>query len=369
MVPKERIVCAMSGGVDSSVAAALLVREGFDVVGLYMRNGIEAGDAALRGKQGCCSLEDSLDARRVADTLGIPFYVLNLAREFESIIEGFLDEYDRGRTPNPCIQCNRHLKFGRLLEYADSLGASSVATGHYARLRREGPRLAIRRAADLSKDQSYVLFPLDQEALARCRFPLGEMKKDTVRETARALGLRVFDKPDSQEICFVPGGDYRALVRERRPENLGAGEIVDERGNVLGTHEGYQLFTIGQRRGFGRSFGRPVYVLDIDPDSHRVTVGDFDALVSGGLTLNAPVFQGLGALGCGESVEGMVKVRYRHDPQPARAVGRGDGGVDIRFLAPVRAVTPGQAAVFYRDDTVAFGGYIDAVLGRDAVAP
>ncbi len=368
MVPKERIVCAMSGGVDSSVAAALLVRQGFDVVGLYMRNGIEAGDAARRGKQGCCSLEDSMDARRVADALGIPFYVLNLAQEFEAIITGFLDEYDRGRTPNPCIQCNRRLKFGRLLDYANSLGASSVATGHYARVRRSGDRLAISRAADLSKDQSYVLFPLEQDALARCRFPLGEMTKDSVRELARDMGLRVFDKPDSQEICFVPGGDYRALVRERRPENLGAGDIVDEQGNVLGRHEGYQLFTIGQRRGFGRSFGRPVYVLDIDPHSHRVTVGDFDALLSGGLTLNAPVYQGHAPLAAGEVLEGTVKVRYRHDPSPARAVGRDGGGIDVRFLTPVRAVTPGQAAVFYRDGAVAFGGYIDAVLGRDAVA-
>ena len=360
--PAKRVVVAMSGGVDSSVAAALLQQRGHDVIGLFMRNGIRPGDAAKTGKQGCCSLDDARDARRVADRLGIPFYAVNFAADFGRIIDYFVDEYDRGRTPNPCIQCNRWLKFGKLLDYADEIGADGVATGHYGRIVESGDRLSVARAVDDEKDQSYVLYPLTQRQLARTFLPLGELTKDRVRDLAQSFDLPVWSKPDSQEICFVPDNDYGRFLRERNPEGMRPGPILDPSGTVLGEHQGHQLFTIGQRRGFGRSFGRPVYVVAIRPEENAVIIGDSEDLFSTGLVVYDVSWLSIAGLADREELQGEVKIRYRHQPVPATLVGGVDGGVEIRFVEPIRAVTPGQAAVFYRDEAVVCGGFIDAVL-------
>ncbi len=395
----------MSGGVDSSVAACLLKEHGYDCIGVFMRVGAQAeeeacavsarpaavvdpGDGAAakpgpdapaprRLRHGCCSASDALDARAVAGKLGIPFYALNFRDDFDRIINYFVDEYARARTPNPCVMCNIQLKFGKLLEYATMLDAQYVATGHYARLRRDAPpaggvRLA--RAVNLAKDQSYVLFGIPRAALARCLFPLGEMAdKADVRRLAAALGLRVHDKPDSQEICFVPNNDYRALVAARRPEALRPGEIRDTNGAALGTHDGLGNFTIGQRRGLGlatsgpsAATGVPLYVIGLDVATNTVRVGreeelGCDGLVACGVNwLMDPAPVGGAARAC------RVKIRHMHAPAAGRLRVLANGDVEGRFDEPQSAVTPGQAAVFYdEDDAVICGGWIDRAL-RDA---
>ncbi len=362
----ERVVVAMSGGVDSSVAAALLMEQGHEVVGLVMRNGIAPGPAAARGKQGCCSLEDSMDARQVAARLGVAFYAVNFSADFARIMDYFAAEYDAGRTPNPCIQCNRWLKFGKLLDYADEIGATRVATGHYARLEHHDGRFAVRRGRDLGKDQSYVLFPLEQHQLERTLLPLGELEKTEVRRRALELGLSVHDKPDSQEICFVPDDDYRGFLRRRRPESLRPGLLVDLEGRELGRHEGHQLFTIGQRRGLGGGSPEPRYVVGIRPDENVVVVGGPDDLLAGGLVVHEVTWQGAVPLADGERVRGEVKLRSRHEAVAAEMIGAAEGAIEIRFDRPERAVTPGQGAVFYRDDLILAGGFIDRVLDASA---
>jgi len=248
----------MSGGVDSSVSAFLLKERGYEVTGLFMRGGIYSDDG---GERRCCSLADAADARRVADKLGIRFYVVDVSGQMESIISYFCDEYNRGRTPNPCIVCNVELKFGRLAEYADAIGARCVATGHYARIERRGERWLLKSGLDDDKDQSYMLFGLNQEQLARAIFPLGGLKKPEVRRIAAGLGLRVSDKLESQEICFVPGGDYREIIRERCSTESKPGLLLEASGKVIGRHKGIQLYTIGQRRGLGVALGKPRYVV------------------------------------------------------------------------------------------------------------
>lgn len=357
---KERIVVAMSGGVDSSVAAALLLEEGYDVVGLFMRSGIAAGDAAKTGKQGCCSIDDAMDAREVAAILGVPFFALNFAADFARIIDYFVDEYQRGRTPNPCVQCNRWLKFGKLLDYADEIGASRVATGHYARIVERGERLAIGRGRDSGKDQSYVLFPLDQPQLQRTLLPLGGLEKTEVRALAARFGLPVKDKPDSQEICFVPDNDYGNLLKARAPGTIRPGPMLDVRGDRVGTHHGHQLYTIGQRKGLG-AFGKPMFVVETRPAENVVVVGGEDDIESTALSASDIIWGGA-VLRPGDRVQGAVKVRSRQEPHPATATLSGDGRLRIDFETPLRAVTPGQAAVFYADDQVLFGGFIDAAL-------
>ena len=365
---KERIVVAMSGGVDSSVAAALLVDEGFDVVGLFMRNGVKPSEAAKRGKQGCCSLDDSMDARRVASLLDVPFFAVNFERDFGDIIDYFVAEYDQGRTPNPCIRCNRDLKFGRLLDYADEIGASAVATGHYARLVRRGDRRAVARGRDRDKDQSYVLFPLDQTQLARTLLPLGELTKAQVRAKAAEIGLPVADKPESQEICFVPTGNYADVLRARNPESLKPGSIVDETGAKLGDHDGHQLYTIGQRRGLGIAAAHPLYVVRTESDTNTVVVGPAESVKASGLEIDAVTWSGAAPLEAGEIVTGSIQVRSHHRSIPATATGQDDGRVRITFDEPITAVTPGQGAVFYEDDTVLFGGFLDRALDAVTVA-
>jgi tRNA-specific 2-thiouridylase len=350
---RERVVVAMSGGVDSSVAAMRLAREGHEVIGLFMRTGVEGADT---GRRTCCSLADAEDARAVARALDIRFHVLNFDVEFRALIDHFCDSYARGRTPNPCILCNRDFKFGRLLRFADALGASHVATGHYARLARDNGRTVMRRGADRAKDQSYVLFCLSQQQLARALFPLGDFTKEEVRGMAAEAGLPVRQKPESQDICFVPDRDYGRLLRERIPDRLHPGPVKSTAGETLAEHPGIAFFTIGQRHGLGVALGRPAYVVRIDADTSTVVVGDRDDLLAAELV--AERVNWVSAASAAEAARCGVQIRYQHRPAPASLAPLDGDCVRVRFDEPQRAVTPGQAAVFYRDDLLLGGGWI-----------
>ena len=344
----------MSGGIDSSVSALLLRREGHDVTGVFMRHGVASAVAAKPGKQGCCSLEDSYDARRVADLLSIPFYTLNLEKPFEKIVDYFVDEYDRGATPNPCIVCNRDVKFGKLFDYADAIGAELVATGHYARVERRDGRMALLKGVDARKDQSYVLFPLGQRELSRVMFPVGGREKTEIRSLAAQAGLRIADKPESMEICFVPDNDHRRLLRERLGDRLRPGEFRARDGAVLGRHDGHQLFTIGQRKGLGAAFGRPMYVVGIEPASNVVVLSEEDER---GESFFARDVNWVSTEP--RTCDATVKIRSMHAGAAARVEPDGDRRVRISFGEPQRAITRGQAAVFYDDDVVLGGGWIE----------
>ena len=363
----KRVVLAMSGGVDSSVAAHLLRSEGYEVIGLFMRSGVHeettcaVGDNSLpivgSHKQGCCSASDAADARRVADALDIPFHAVNFRDAFGRIKDYFADEYLSGRTPNPCVMCNNWLKFGKLWDYARQVGAESIATGHYARLiPAEGEHHpALVRGVDDSKDQSYVLFGLDRELLSRIRFPVGEYNKTEIREIARQVGCRLAEKPDSQEICFVPDQDYAGFIRRYRGEFETAGEIVDTAGNVVGRHDGYEHFTIGQRKGLGIAFGSPRYVVAIEADSKRVVIGEREDLGRDTLEadrLNWLIDEPQGAFRC------RVKIRYLHQPANAEVEVTAADRMTVRFDEPQYGVAPGQAVVCYQDDRVLGGGWI-----------
>ena len=433
MSRNSKVIVAMSGGVDSAVAAALLKEQGYECVGVFMRVGAsDEGDVAAglrtgrsepashrrdagatqdvaagappaeeheaaaprRLRHGCCSVADALDARAVAGRLGIPFYVLNFQPDFERIIDYFVDEYARARTPNPCVICNTQLKFGKLLRYADLLDAEFVATGHYARILRDArvpllseqcdrvpllseqcslqaggdapltadtavaPGTFLARAVNRAKDQSYVLFGIRRADLGRCLFPLGEMAdKGDVRRLAADLGLRVHDKPDSQEICFVPGGDYKPLVRARRPQTQRPGEVRDAQDRVLGTHEGVANYTIGQRRGLGIATGQPIYVTKLDVLSNTVTVGAREELLSPGLVAEQMNWL-TDPPATGEPRRAAIKIRHMHMPAAGAVCVLASGAVEVRFDQPQAAVTPGQAAVFYDNETVLGGGWI-----------
>jgi tRNA-specific 2-thiouridylase len=357
----------MSGGVDSSVAAGLLLREGYDVMGVFMRlgtpSGVESADSCdPRGHRGCCSVRDADDARKVAGLLGIPFYVANFQEDFGRVIEYFVAEYNAGRTPNPCVRCNDWLKFGKLTSYAKAVGADYVASGHYARVGTAAGRQVLMRGRDLKKDQSYVLFGITPENLQHTLFPVGELEKPQVRAIAEELKLPVFDKPDSQEICFVPDGDYASLVKRRSPGQVNPGHFVDPQGNRLGDHEGHQNFTIGQRKGLRIALGARAYVTDIDPATNQVTLGEKtdlmrQTLVADQVNITHPAVQENADIPC------QVKVRYNQQPQPA-VMRITEGKLHVRFDQPVSAITPGQAAVAYSADELLCGGWIREV-GRD----
>jgi tRNA-specific 2-thiouridylase len=356
---KQRVVVAMSGGVDSSVAAGLLVESGYEVLGVTMRLWTEEEAAASRHHRRCCSVEDTDDARAAAETLGIRHYVLNLEQQFsENVVDRFVREYALGRTPNPCLECNDRVKFRPLLEHALALHADYLATGHYARIEQSGGSYRLHRAVDAGKDQSYVLYTLGQSELSRTLFPVGELPKAEIRRLARRWQLPNADKPDSADICFIPSGDYRAFVRERVPAVAGA--IVDTTGERLGDHEGIANYTIGQRRGLpARGGDEPLFVIDLDPATNTVVAGDHADLMATGLRAGDLSF-----------VEGQppasdfktaVRIRYRSEPVPATVKLTRDSA-EVRFDTLQRAVTPGQAAVFYDGDRVRGGGTIQSRL-------
>ena len=351
-----RVVVAMSGGVDSSVAAALLSQQGHDVIGLSMQLYDQSGTQTFGS---CCTLDDLHDARRVAAALGFPHYILNLERRFqETVIANFVHEYSTGRTPLPCAHCNSDLKFSTLLERARGLGAAHVATGHYARIERtaNGTWL-LKRSADQEKDQSYFLFSLTQEQLAGAVFPVGSLTKPEVRAEARRLGLGVAEKADSQEICFVPDGDYAEFVARRAPEPQRAGSIVDQQGQTLRSHDGIHQFTIGQRKGLGLATGTPLYVLNIDADSGNVTVGPRERLDR--TTFTASGMNWISKKAPAAWLSTTAQIRHRHHAAAGRVRAIDDGRAEFEFAEPQPAVTPGQAAVFYDGDIVVGGGWID----------
>ncbi len=354
----------MSGGVDSSVAAWLLREAGHELVGLFMRNGVEL-DPAGAAKKSCCSLGDARDARMVAAGLGIPFQAVDLAGEFGGLIDWFIAEYGRGRTPNPCAVCNRDLKMGRLIELCDELGAAGVATGHYARLTLEEGRVVLRRGVDRRKDQSYQLLAVSEEHLARTVLPLGSFEKPTVRELAARAGLRTSAKADSQEICFVPGNDYRALLAERGAE-LHPGRILDTFGNVLGEHPGTEHFTIGQRRGIRIAGARPLYVVELLPEEGVVVVGTREECRA--LSMEVEELNWIGIDPPRSSFTCGVQHRYNHLDVPARVEVEGERA-RVVFEQGEFAVTPGQGAAFYLGDRLVGGGWIESVERVGVAAP
>ncbi len=361
-VARERVVVAMSGGVDSSVAAALLIQEGYEVIGVTMRIWPEASEEIERREGGCCSVSAVWDARRVCDRLGIPYYVLNFKDVFSrEVIERFCQEYARGRTPNPCIACNRYVKFEALMQKARELGASYLATGHYSRVRHpeksSGGRHLLYRASDPAKDQSYALYNLTQEQLGTLLLPLGDLTKAKVREIAASCGLPTAGKAESQDICFVVEGDYRDFLRERVPQSAIPGPIVDTSGHHLGTHPGLVNFTVGQRGGLGLAAGHPLYVVRIEPETNTLVVGRAAEVFSPWLEAADPNWIAFKELK--REIRAEAKIRYGAVPVAA-TVEPGEGGkVRVRFDSPQRAVTPGQAVVFYQGDLVLGGATID----------
>jgi tRNA-specific 2-thiouridylase len=357
-----RVLVAMSGGVDSSVAAAILVEAGYDVVGIAMRLTPEPVHHSRR-RGTCCSHEDFEDARRVAERMDFPFYIVDLREDFAArVIGNFVSEYLAGRTPNPCVMCNREIKFDRLWQRARAIGADFVATGHYARIDRDAAgRFHLLRAFDASKDQSYFLFSLTEDELARTLFPLGTMTKTQVRARARQLGLANADKPESQEICFVPDGDYAGFVeRAGGPGRIRGGRIVDSAGETLAHHTGMHRFTVGQRRGLGVATGEPMYVREIRGDTGDVVVALRGELSWAGLMAREVSLVGE-QNGC-DPIAIQVRTRYRQHPFAATLHLGANRTAEVRFRSPGPAVTPGQACVFYRGDEVIGGGFIDRAV-------
>ena len=374
----KRVVLAMSGGVDSSVAASLLLEQGFEVIGVFMRHGEKSSEACeleagkpnpllpiLQGrldhKQGCCSASDAADARRVADRLGIPFYALDLEEDFKRIVDYFIDEYQHGKTPNPCVQCNNWIKFGRLFDYADAAEAKYVATGHYARMEQnDSGEWELHRGLDNDKDQAYVLTGIPKENLSRMLLPVGIYHKPEIREMAAKVGLRVADKKDSQEICFVTSGQHAQFICDKTGISQ-PGDIVTEDGRVVGRHAGIEGFTIGQRKGIGVAMGSPYFVTAIDAEKRQVVIGPHESL--GRKSLTAIDSNWLTEdLPYDEPFEAEVQIRYNSEPQPARVQRSRDGRFEVRFHESTFGVSPGQLAAVFRGTRALGCGWIHSTL-------
>ena len=355
----KKVVVGMSGGVDSSVAAFLVKEEGYEVIGVTMQIWQEEDDQTVEENGGCCGLSAVEDARRVAGTLGIPYYVMNFRREFkEHVIDYFVQEYLNGRTPNPCIACNRFVKWEALLDRSLKIGADYIATGHYARVEQlPNGRFAIRNSVTAAKDQTYALYNLTQEQLSRTLMPVGDHTKEEIREIAERIGLPVAQKKDSMEICFIPDHDYAAFIEKTAKRVPPAGNFVDQDGTILGRHRGITHYTVGQRKGLNLSMGRPVFVTEIRPETNEVVIGDERQVFSDSLVCSNVNWMAVDGLH-GEEMEAVVKIRYSHKGAPCRLRELPDGRVECRFETPQRAVTPGQAAVFYQEDHVVGGGTI-----------
>ncbi len=356
---QETVIVAMSGGVDSSAAALLLKEAGYSVIGMTLKTWPKELCDTVPKHQSCCSTRDIEDARAVATSLNIPFYVVEASREFKSnVMDYFVEGYARGWTPNPCVVCNRQIKCGILLDKAKALGAQWMATGHYAQVSFDQGRrrYLLRQAADGTKDQSYVLYQLTQEQLSRLLLPLGDKTKSQIREVAKKAGLKVADKPESMELCFIPDGDTKGFLRARAPEAFQPGQIVDGQGRILGLHQGTAAYTVGQRKGLGIAGPRPLYVLEVDSSANRVIVGQEEELMTCSCQVRDLYWTAIPDLL--EPMEASVKVRYRSDKLPARLVPEGSR-VRVQFTEPVAGgVSPGQAAVFYEGDVVLGGGWI-----------
>lgn len=356
---KKKVVVGMSGGVDSSVAAWLLKKQGYDVIGVTMQIWQDEEETVQQENGGCCGLSAVDDARRVAWDLEIPYYVMNFKQEFkEHVMDYFVDEYIRGRTPNPCIACNRYVKWESLLKRSLDIGADYIATGHYAQIERlPNGRYALKKSATAAKDQTYALYNLTQEQLSHTLMPVGAYTKDQIRQMAEEIGLQVANKPDSQEICFIPDHDYARFIEENTDKKLTQGNFVDLDGNIIGRHEGITHYTVGQRKGLNLSMGRPVFVVAIRPETNEVVIGDGKDVFTDRLTCDRLNWMAADGLHGGE-MQVVAKIRYSHKGAPCVIREIGDDLVECRFLEPVRAVTPGQAVVFYDGDYVVGGGTI-----------
>ncbi len=364
----KRVVLAMSGGIDSSASAWLLQQQGYEVIGLFMRSGVTEESCSIESgglpiinakahKQGCCSASDAADARRVADAMDIPFHALNFSEGFDKIKDYFADEYLAGRTPNPCVMCNVWLKFGKLWTFAQQVGADYIATGHYAQLRAvDGQsKPGLFRGLDGGKDQSYVLFGIDPSLLDKILFPVGGFQKSDLREMARQAGIKTANKPDSQEICFIPDNDYGRFLNDYRGEQETAGELVDTEGNVVGQHEGFQHFTIGQRRGLGVTFGEPRFVVRIEAETKRVVIGTREEL--GRSSLYADRTNWL-VPDLSFPFRATAQIRYQHTPGACTVHQLDDDLIRVDFDDPQFGVAPGQAVVLYQNNQVLGGGWI-----------
>lgn len=359
-----KVLVAMSGGIDSTVTAMLLHEEGYEVVGITMKTWDYANSGGNRKETGCCSLDSINDARQVAVNMGFHHFIIDIREEFgDYVIDNFVEEYLAGRTPNPCVLCNTHIKWSALLRRADQLDCEFIATGHYAQIHETAGRKFIRRSADRHKDQSYVLWGLSQECLHRSRFPLGHLTKPEVRQIAHDMGyVDLSKKAESYEICFVPDNDYRSFLKRQVPEleqKVAGGHFVNSKGEVLGTHQGYPFYTIGQRKGLGMAFGQPMFVSEIRPDTNTVVLGTEDELVRNGMKVvryntmkYAEIPQGL---------EALTRIRYKDEGALARLTQYPDR-VDVEFLANVKGVAPGQSAVFYEGDDIVGGGIIHSSM-------
>lgn len=356
-----RILVAMSGGVDSSVAALMLHEQGYEVIGITMKTWDYAASGGSKKETGCCSLDSINDARELAVKLGFPHYILDIRNEFgDHIIDNFVEEYMGGRTPNPCVLCNTHIKWEALLKRAAKLDCEFIATGHYAQVRQENQRYVVSKGLDQSKDQSYVLWGLSQESLARTRFPLGGFRKAEIREMAAKSGfVDLANKSESYEICFIPNNDYREFLRHKvdgLDQKLAGGLFVDRKGNVLGKHQGYPFYTIGQRKGLDLAVGTPMYVLEILPESNTVVLGEKEDLIRKTMGV-----RGVNLIKVAEVEEDMqvtTKIRYKHEGSRSIINRLPNGDLEVNFLEEVSGIAPGQSAVFYDGNDVVGGGFI-----------